>query len=181
MILKKFGPHNKDDSFPQWSPLKDWDGFAEWAGLDHCKEYYSLDGLIRSRMFNPESIEDWQNCINEDFKIDIITNLDYAKKIIHKYPGSEIVGCIEDPRKNNSKILKSHILLGYDILDDHNDVSLLTNWGGKDCTENIQLNAFALVDKSETAYSWASKLRKDHADDPHACNCKVWAVFKVKY
>jgi hypothetical protein len=180
MILKKFGPHNKTcDEASKGEICKNWEDFAKWSGLELCKEYYSLDGLTRTRMFNPETEEDWQNCINDDFKIDIITNLEYALKVIHKYPDSEIVGVIEEPVSKFFDVPAGHILVGYDILDGYNDVSLLTNWGGNDCMAKIKLNDLALLDSLEEAYTLAERLRKDFATDPHACNCQVWAVYKV--
>ena len=169
LILKKFG-----------LDCKDWCAYSKWAGLEHCTKYYSLDKTFRKSMFCPKSDEDWKNCVNEDFKTDILTNIGYAKKIIHKYPDSEVVGIIKNPILKDFDISPDHTLMGYDILDASNNVSLLTNWGEKGSKENIQLNDFALVDDIKTVYEWAEKLRKDFATDPHACNCQVWAVFKVE-
>jgi len=77
IIIKKFGPD--DDR---------WQNYAQWAGLQNCQEYYSIDGMNSESLFKPESAEDWDNCINEDFKTHIITNLIFAKKIIFNFASS---------------------------------------------------------------------------------------------
>ena len=158
----------------------DWQEYAQWAGLEHCKEYYSIDGTRRESIFIPKSGEDWENCINEDCKTDMLTNLDYAKKIIHKYPNAEIIGVVENPKTNKITVLPRHILMGYDIIDAFGGISLITNWGGKDDEpKDYECNNFGLLNDIDFAYRFKEKLLKEYSEDPHVPNCEVWAVYKV--
>lgn len=170
IIVEKFGPG--DDK---------WKSYAKWVGLENCQGYYSIDGIIRRTLFQPESMEDWENCINEDYKLHIITNINYAKKIITKFPNGEIIGIIENPKLSNERIPMDHILMGYDIIDGYNDISLLTNWGGKDggIIKNLKLNSSALLDNINYAYELKEMLRKDFFHDNHAEDCEVWAIYKL--
>ena len=168
-ISKKFGPQDND-----------WDDYLEWAGLQNCQEFYSIDGMMRNGLFTPESVEDWDNCVNADFKIHLITNLDFAKKAISKYVDAEILGVIENPKFANEMIPSDHILMGYDILDEYNGISLLTNWGGKKRgVENLKLNRYALIDDLDYAYELKEMLRKNFSTDDHAKGCEVWSVYKL--
>ena len=169
LIINKFGPGSEN-----------WESFAKWARLQNCQEYYSIDGLSREKLFQPESDEDWENCINEDSKIPIITDLDFAKKVIAKFSNAEIIGVIENPKSSKEIIPTNHILMGYDIIDGYCDISLLTNWGGKDGgIKNLNLNKFALIDNLDYAYHLRDMLHKDFSEDSHAEDCEVWAVYKI--
>ncbi len=170
IIVKKFGPGSND-----------WTRYAEWAGITNCREYCSIDGINRPSLFSPSSKEDWANCVNEDYKIHLITNLAYALKIKPLYPDGEIVGVIEDPRLVSEEITAAHYLVGYDILDGYNSVSLLTNWGGEKLRiVNLKLNEYALLTGIDEAYEFKSRAREEYPQDPHSLNCEVWAVYKIK-
>lgn len=169
IITKKFGPHSDE-----------WKDYAKWAGLQNCQEYYSIDGINRDSLFSPESAEDWENCINENYRLHILTNLDYAKKIMPKFPHGEIIGIIENPKTASEKIPPNHTLMGYDIIDGYNDISLLTNWGGeKDGIKNLELNKSALIADMNYAYVLKEMLHHDFSEDDHAKNCEVWAIYKI--
>ena len=57
-IVEKFGPENGDR----------WERYLDCRGLDLIK-FDSVDGVLRPDLFEPESNEDWKNCVNEDFKL----------------------------------------------------------------------------------------------------------------
>jgi hypothetical protein len=158
-----------------------WNDYIEWAGLQDCQAYYSIDGIMRTRLFIPESPEDWQNCVNADFNIYLITNLEYAQKILSRYSEAEILGVIENPKLSPEIIPPDHILMGYDILDEYNEISLLTNWGGKmEGIQNLNLNRYALFDDLEYAYELKEMLHRDFPQDDHAKGCEVWSVYKIR-
>jgi hypothetical protein len=169
-IIKKFGPGDEQ-----------WDKYAQWAGLHACKEYYSIDSINRESLFTPDSEEDWENCINENFMLNIITNLNYDLKIAHKFPSGEIIGVIENPKHSNEEIPINHILMGYDIIDEYTSISLVTNWGGKEeGIKILKLNTSALIDNLNYAYELKGILHRDFKDDDHAKRCEVWSVYKLK-
>ena len=168
-ISKKYGPQSSD-----------WEAYLEWSGLQNCQEFYSIDGIKRKGLFIPWTVEEWENCVNADFKINLITNLAYAKKIISDYDEGEILGVIENPGFSSEEIPPDHILMGYDILDEYNDISLLTNWGGKKRgIQNLTLNRYALLDDIDYAYQLKEMLHKNFPDDEHARACEVWSVYTI--
>jgi hypothetical protein len=170
IIVKKFGPQSEG-----------WQDYAKWNRLEHCSEYCSIDAINRNKLFNPETPEDWKNCVDQDFGIHMITNLEFAKKILPNFDNADIVGVIKNPKTHKQKIPANHELMGYDIIDGFNDTSLITNWGGlSDGIEDLKLNQAALVEDMAYAYDLRDMLHKNFADDSHAENCEVWAIYKVK-
>jgi len=168
VIKEKFGPGSED-----------WEDYARWAGLEHCQEYCSIDGVVSKNLFTPKSAEDWGNCVNADFKLHLLTNLDFARKCARKHNRAEILGAIEDPKSSRESIPARHMLVGYDIIDVHNSISLLTDRGGRDTIADLTLNKFALLEDMDDAYQLKGQLRQDYPDDDHASECEVWAVYKL--
>ncbi len=164
--------------FKQEDDIEQWQAYMQFSGLNQIEAFCSLDGMLNHSLFTPESVEDWHNCINEDYKIDMLTSLDYAKTVADKYPGARLFGLIIDP--GQSEIPKDGQLLGYDILDGDYSISLLTNWGGfPDPFDKSRVNRFGLLDEVAEAYAIRDHLRVAYADDPHAGACEVIAVFDV--
>ncbi len=164
--------------FKQADDPEQWREYMSFSRLDQIEAFCSLDGMFNYSLFTPETIEDWDNCVNEDYKIDMITTLDYAKIIAKKYPGARIFGLIIDPQQ--TEMPKDGQRLGYDILDYDYSCSLLTNCGGfPDLFDNSRINRFALLDEVAEAYAIRDQLRVNYADDSHAGACGVIAVFDV--
>ena len=112
-IVQYFGPNSEN-----------WSTYISWRKTN-LNSFDSVDGMFRPDLFLPKSERDWANCVNEDFKLHLITNLDYAKEIIHRYPNGNIVGV--QPDINSDHICKDG-LSGYDIIDSYWYISLITNW-----------------------------------------------------
>lgn len=159
--------------------IEGWDKYAQWAGLESCEEYYSIDGKMRKGLFSPKSAEDWKNCVNEDFQTDFITNLDYARKIVETFNNAEVIGVVKDPRSLDEYIPPNHVLMGYDIIDGDGIYSLLTNWGGREENKGILINKSALIDDRDFAYQLRERLHNECSEDHHAAECEVWAVYKI--
>ena len=168
-VVKQF---KKEDDIEQWQ------AYINFSGLGQIEAFCSLDGMHNHSLFTPESVEDWHNCVNEDYKIEMITNLDYAIVVAERYPGARLFGLIIDPRQ--ADMPKDGQLLGYDIMDGDYSISLLTNCGGfPDLFDNSRINRFGLLDEVAEAYAIRDHLRVAYADDPHAGACAVIAVFDV--
>jgi hypothetical protein len=168
IIRNRFGPGSEG-----------WTEYSEWAGLEDCEEYYSIDGIMRKGLFSPETGEDWENCVNEDFKTHIITNVEYANKVAERLPNAEAIGIIEDPISAEEAVPSHHELVGYDILDGDGHISLVTNWGGRKENEKIKKNRFALISQIKDAYDCKNDLRSEYPEDPHAADCEVWAIYRI--
>lgn len=164
--------------FKQADDPEQWREYLRFSGLDQIEAFCSLDGMFNYSLFTPETIEDWDNCVNEDYKIDMIATIDYAQVVAAKYPGARIFGVIIDPQQ--TAMPQDGQLLGYDILDYDYSPSLLTNWGvSPDPFDKRRINRFALLDEVAEAYTIRDQLRVAYADDPHAGACEVIAVFAV--
>jgi hypothetical protein len=165
-IIEKFGPENGEK----------WQNYLEWRGLE-LKSFDSVDGILRPDLFIPESKDDWRNCINEDYKLNLITNFDYARNILDRYEEPLIVGVdieLEDgyvPRDG---------FLGFDIIDGYCDISLVTNWGtdGEDIiSKHVMSNG--LIEDFDSTLRLRDRLRDDFSEDAHAEACEVWGVYRV--
>lgn len=113
----------------------------------------------------------------EDFKISLITDLEYAKRVWKLHPDCRLVG-VEENRNCDSQ----SDLLGYDILDEYNNVSVITNWGPNDTDHPLKqfpLGTNGLIKSYEVASRAASFLRKEYSSADHASGATVWAVFST--
>jgi hypothetical protein len=168
-VVNQFKKHDDEDS---------WKAYMEFSGLEQVTDFCSLDSSLNDSVFEPESNEDWNNCVNEDYKTEFITNLDYAKQVQRKNPGSQIFGLIIDPQ--NSGEYEQDRLLGFDIVDGYFSNSLLTNCGGyPDIFENEAINQYGLIDEIDKAYAIRNRLRMVNADS-HAEDCEVIAVYDLR-
>jgi hypothetical protein len=152
-----------------------WNSYIRFSGLEQIQDLCSLDSVLNVSLFTPETEEDWKNCVNEDYKIDMITNFRYAKIVSDRFSGSRILGLIINAEHN----YKNENLLGFDILDREYSISLLTNCGGfSEVFSNSLINRFGLLDDKTIAYTIRDKLRNLKNGNEHARDCEVIAVFK---
>lgn len=165
-IVERFDPEDREK----------WQDYLKWRGLT-LVSFESVDGILRPDLFQPESYEDWRNCVNENNKLSLITNLDYARKISKRYENPVLVG-VEIELEEGYEPEDS--LLGFDIIDSYCDVSLVTNWG---TDEEGLINRFVLpnglIGDLGRALQIRNLLRNDFSEDPHAGNCEVWAVYRI--
>ena len=165
-IVENFGPEDGDR----------WKRYLYWRGLNLTK-FDSADAILRPDLFAPDSDEDWQHCLNENFKLSIITDLDYARRILKRYGNSVLIGVeieIEEGYAPKAKFL------GYDIIDGYCDVSLITNWGTDDeglINNHVMFNG--LISDQVQVFKIRNKLRADYPEDSHAEACEVWAIYEV--
>lgn len=165
-VVEKFGP----------SDGARWSDYLTWRGLNLTR-FDSVDGILRCDLFNPKSEDDWKNCLHEDCKISLITNLEYARKIQKQHLNSEIVG-IEFPVDAHYQANTG--LLGFDVIDSYCDVSLLTNWGtDADGIFSDLIMENGLLGNLKQALRIRDTLRKRFPEDDHACECHVCAIYKV--
>jgi hypothetical protein len=165
-VIEKFGPEDGER----------WSDYLKWRGL-HLTRFESVDGVMRGDLFEPKSDEDWQNCVQEDFKISLITNLEYAKKVQKQHENAEIVG-IDFPEEVCYEA--SPELLGFDVLDSHLDVSMLTDWGTDEegIFSHLIMENGLLGDLAE-AFRIRDILRSQFPEDHHAQECHVCAIYRI--
>ncbi len=165
-IVKKFGPQAGDR----------WQRYLAWRGLN-LNSFDSVDGILSSDLFEPESDEDWRNCVNEDYKLSLIANLDYAKAILERYDNAVLVGIEMELEEG---YVPKVGLLGFDIIDGYCEVSLVTNWGSdREGIINNYVMPNGLIANLGQALQIRDLLRKEFSEDSHAQNCQVWAIYRV--
>ncbi len=133
--------------------------------------------ILRPNLFEPKSDEDWRNCLNEDYKFNLITNFDYAKAILARSDNAVLVGIEMELEEG---YVPKVGLLGFDIIDSYGDISLVTNWGND--TEGIINNYVmpnGLIGHLTQALQIRDFLRKEFSEDSHPQNCQVWAIYQL--
>lgn len=155
---------------------KRWQSYLEWRGLI-LTEFESVDGILRPDLFEPETKDDWENCVNEDFKLNLITDLDYARSARARYESAVLVGV---EIELDAGYVPKNGLLGFDIVDGYCDVSLVTNWGTDEediISDHVMPNG--LIGDLAEALRIRDSLRENFPEDPHAKDCEVWAIYRV--
>lgn len=164
-IVRRFCPEEGDR----------WRGYLEWRGLN-LTSFDSVDGILRPDLFEPESDEDWRNCVNANFKLGLITNLGYAKSILERYDNPALIAVEIELEEG---YVPNDGLLGFDIIDGHCNVSLVTNWGtDEEGIVNDHVMPNGLIGDLARALQVRDSLRKRFPEDPHAENCQVWAIYR---
>ena len=166
-VVEKFGPQAEDR----------WQSYLDWRGLN-LNSFDSVDGILRPDLFEPESEEDWRNCINEDYKLSLITNFDYAQAILERYDNAVLVGIEMELEEG---YVPKVGLLGFDIIDGYCEVSLVTNWGtDKESIIENYVMSNGLIGNLSQALQIRNLLRKEFSEDSHAQNCQVWAIYRIE-
>lgn len=165
-IVERFGPQDGEK----------WQTYLEWRGLN-LASFDSVDGILRPDLFEPESDEDWHNCVNENDKLSLITNLDHAARILSRYDNPVLVGVEIDLEEG---YVPKDGLLGFDIIDGYCDVSLVTNWGtDEEGIINNYVMPNGLIRDFNRALQIRNLIRKKFSEDSHAENCEVWGIYSV--
>jgi hypothetical protein len=165
-LVEKFGPEQGDR----------WRDYLKWRGLN-LTGFDSVDAILRPDLFEPASSEDWHSCVNADFKLGLITNLDYAKRIIDRYDNPDLVGVEIELEQD---YVPQAGLLGFDIIDGYCEVSLVTNWGtDEEGIINQHVMPNGLIRDLGRALQLRDLLRKRFPEDSHAQDCAVWAVYRL--
>ena len=164
IIVEKFGDENS----------KKWKSYLQWRNLEF-KTFDSIDKILSPNLFTPKEAKDWEHIDDNDFNLDLITNFTYAQQILKRYKNAKLVG-IEKVNNKETYIEKNNFL-GYDILDQKREISLLTNWGNDIEIINKYIGQNGLIKSLSKAKEIHSFLEKNYASDPHVMNCNIWAIY----
>jgi len=162
-IVESFG-HAGDDS---------WKNYLEWRGLNF-KRFDSLDGMLRPSLFTPETVDDWDHVVCDNFMIDFMNDRDFAQRAHSRIGAGDLVGfTYEDHDQEDPGFL------GYDIIDGYSDISLITNWGNDVEIINRALASNALLATIDDANRIHDYLINNHAKDPHVEDCKIISIYSI--
>lgn len=169
-VVNQFGPKAGET----------WQDYSSWFEAYHLVEFCSLDSMMNDSVFTPETIEDWENIVQKDFMIEMITNLSYARKIHERHPGAVIFGLIIEPDVEDLK--ENDGLLGFDVIDGYCGNSLITNCGGyPEIFNDEDISKYGLLDDYYNACRIRDELRRQFPECAHARECCVWAIYRVSH
>jgi hypothetical protein len=154
-----------------------WTDFIQYSGFNHILEVVSTDEMLCPSVLNELSDEDWQYNIHADYKVFYFHDLDYLKRRI-EYDANRhnVLSLIERP-DSPTVAQVGFEFCGYDVLDEWNSVSVLTNCGGfPDIFSSSEINPRGLLDELSRALEIAEKLRAAEPDDEHCRDCRVWSL-----
>ena len=166
IIIEKFGKEN----------VNKWRSYLQWRNVEF-KKFDSIDKTLSPSLFIPTEAKDWEYCINDDFNLDLITDLVYAQQILHRYKDAKIVGL--ETVDNEEKYIEKNNFLGYDILDKKREISLIANWGNDIGIINKYLGQNGLIKLLSQTKEIHSFLQKNYTSDPHVINCSIWAIYST--
>lgn len=159
-----------------------WRKYFDWAKIPALKELVSLDTCLCHHLIkNKLEDEDWKHIVNEDFRLDYFTDLDYLLQRIKNQKRRNVLGLYRNPDKHISvaPLNRNFDFVGYDLIEEMTQISALTNCGGfPDEFSNDELNSFGLISKFERANEVRRLLAEKHPKEPHA-NCEMYAIWRL--
>jgi hypothetical protein len=160
-IVEPFGPADGEA----------WRSYCKWRGIQF-ERFDSIDGMLRPKFFMPESDEDWQHVVNENFKLHYFTDLEYARKKQDEIGRGVLVGLSFDCHEENDAAFR-----GYDLFDVRSVISLLTNWGNDVEIINAALMPNALIRDLGTVTRIRDELIATHEMDGHVEWCEIVSIY----
>ena len=151
-----------------------WTDYLEWRCM-HFERFDSLDGILRSSLFTPESTEDWDHVVHENFMITYLTDFNYARDLHARIGAGSLIGFTYSDHDELDEGF-----LGYDIIDGYCAVSLLTNWGNDVEIVNGALGSNALIPTLAQVESIHQFLTSNHGDDNHVEGCRIVSVYSTR-
>jgi hypothetical protein len=150
-----------------------WKDYCAWRGIEF-ERFDSIDGILRPSLFTTPEGEDWNYVVQEDFRLHLITDLDYARRKRSMIGSGDLVGIRFDrPSNTDSRFL------GFDLIDGYFDISLLTNFGNDINLINQLISVNALVLNRRDIEQIQEHLLSEFPDDPHVKRCQIVSIYNV--
>ncbi|MBT9316470.1 hypothetical protein [Leptothoe spongobia] len=159
------------------SQVNDWHSYLKFSGFAHITEVITLDSILCSDLIDDLIDEDWSHNIQADHRITWFTNLAYLRhRITWRTGQDQLLAILENPTQIH-QVPSGFEFCGFDILDDHDSNSVLTNCGPfPSIFSSSDVNTLGLLSDLEKANTIAAKIRTQFPDEPHCRNCRVWQI-----
>lgn len=159
------------------SQVQGWQSYIQFSGFIHITEVVTLDNILCPDLIEDITDEDWSHNVQADYRLTWFTNLTYLRQRIDWRLGQDqLLAMVEQPTCVYDVPLNFEFC-GFDILDDHDGNSVLTNCGRfPDIFRPSDVNALALLSDLEQANTVAAKIRMQFPNEPHCRNCQVWQI-----
>ena len=159
------------------SQTQKWHSYIQFSGFTHVAEMVTLDSILCPDLIDALTDEDWSHNVQADYRITWFTNLDYLRQRIRWQTGQhQILAILEQPT-HIYEIPPAFEFCGFDILDDHDGNSVLTNCGQfPGIFTPLDVNPFGLLLDLDQANTIAAQIRANFPDEPHCHDCRVWQI-----
>ena len=150
-----------------------WSRYIEWSGFHHIDELVSTDSILCPSLVD----EDWKFNIPADNLVYFFRDYEYLKQRVSYDPARHNLLAVTVRPAQPPDIIHGFEFCGYDIMDSHDSISVLTNCGAFPSIYSADdLNRFGLVTDLERVTKIAEAIRAANADDPHCRDCRVWGI-----
>lgn len=159
------------------SQIEHWHSYIQFSGFTHITEVVTLDSILCPDLIEDLIDEDWSHNVQADYRITWFTNFVYLRQRLTWRTGQDQILAILEKPSQFCEVPLAFEFCGFDILDDHDSNSILTNCGRFPGTFSpSDVNTFGLLPDLGHANAIAAKIRSDFPDEPHCHNCRVWQV-----
>lgn len=154
-----------------------WSQYVQWSGFTHITELVTLDHILCPELIDDLIDDDWSHNVHADNRITWFTDSDYLRKRSdRRYGRDQLIAMIENPDTVN-KPHDGFVAVGFDILDEYDSISVLTNCGRfPGIFDPSAVNSWGLIEDIAEAKDIAERIRSDFPDEPHCCDCRVWQI-----
>ncbi len=154
-----------------------WHSYLKFSGFTHITEVVTLDSSLCPDLIAQPITADWSHNLQADGRITWFSNLAYLRQRITWHTGqTQILAILEQPTHIHP-LPPAFKFCGFDILDDHDGNSVLTNCGPfPGIFSPSDVNTWGLLSDLDQANTIAAKIRTHFPDEPHCHNCRVWQI-----
>ncbi len=168
----------------RFTPAKgqEWQTYLRFSGFTHIKELISRDTILCPELVTELIDEDWSYNVHADNRCFMFIDYEYLiRRVGYDSSRHNILAIHEEPEEFlQPPVGFEHV--GYDILDEFENISVLTNCGPfPEIFQPAEVNGFGLLADITHAQSVAASIRQAHPDDPHCKACKVWQIAKYSH
>ncbi|MEM8614659.1 MAG: hypothetical protein AAGF93_21800 [Cyanobacteria bacterium P01_H01_bin.105] len=159
------------------SQTRDWHSYLQFSGFTHVIEVVTLDSILCPDLIDEIIDADWFHNVQADYRLTWFTNLAYLRQRITWRTGQhQLLAILEHPYQVH-EVPPTFKFCGFDILDDHDGNSVLTNCGQfSGIFRPSDVNPLGLLSDLDQANTIAAQIRVNFPDEPHCRNCRVWQV-----
>lgn len=164
-------------------PLKSWEKYISWSGLDHMQELISLDRYLNELL---EELNDWHKdeywtySVDDNlYKTGFFTSLEYVLRMTKSKDRFNLLAVVKEPKEDCKGIrIDGFDFIGYELLDKFYSCSALSNMGcmDKGFSPN-EINQLGLMDSLDKAHRIQKHLR-DYYPDMEDADTNVIAVWR---
>jgi hypothetical protein len=159
------------------SQIEGWHNYIKFSGFTHITEVVTLDYILCPDLIKDLIDEDWSYNVQVDCRITWFTNPTYLRQRINWHVGQDQLLAILEQPKHLHQVPPKFEFCGFDIVDDDDDNSILTNCGQfPDVFKPSDVNQFGLLSDLNHTNAIAAQIRATFPDEPHCCNCRVWQI-----